>query len=157
MYRQITLAFFLFFGSKAAFSQEIQKSELFKGANLIVLETNDPSSTLKEAGKYLVSKGNTIEKYDKDFGQLVTSSKECPRYRTWQCRYIISEGKKSLEWKTEAKSSVDYSMYGHKQNAQWVLACYKIGFKDILEQSKEDVSSFASASKAERLWFTSRD
>ncbi len=147
MYRQIPLAFFLLFGSKAAFSQETQKSELFKGANLIVLETDDASSTLKEAGKYLVSKGYTSEKYEKDFGQLATSPKECPRYRTWQCRYVISEGKKSLEWKTETKSSVDFGMYGHKQNAQWVLATDKIGFKDILEQSKEAASSFAYSSK----------
>ncbi len=148
---------FLILGTKSAFSQEIHKHELFKGANLIVLETSDPTTTLKEAGKYLVSNGYTIEKYDKDLGQIVTSSKECSQYRTWECRYVLSKGKKSLEWKTEAISSIDLAKNGPKEHAKWVLATYKKDFKSVMEQSKEDALLFASSSVVGAIWFTVRD
>ncbi|PKK37217.1 hypothetical protein BWI96_07675 [Siphonobacter sp. SORGH_AS_0500] len=57
VYRLFTLALFQLLGTQAAFSQDNKHSELFKRANLIVLETTDTPNTLKEATKYLIKKG----------------------------------------------------------------------------------------------------
>lgn len=134
-----------------------KKPDLFKGANSIEINTDTIQDPLKAAGRFLVSKGYTIEKLDRDFGLLVSSSKACVTHRAWMCRFVVAYENKILRWKTEGRSTVSFGYGGHQTAPQWTTAKYGIGWVDILENSKEVISDFKKVSGAGEIWYTVKE